>query len=66
MSIAAHTTTNTTHQAVPPFARHSGSAPLSLALAGVQVIRRNGTVVGFDPGKITTAMSKAFLAVESR
>ncbi|MDO9598675.1 MAG: ribonucleoside-diphosphate reductase subunit alpha [Azoarcus sp.] len=36
------------------------------ALAGVQVIRRNGAVVAFDPGKIRTAMSKAFLAVEGR
>jgi len=28
-----------------------------------QVIRRNGSVVGFEPGKIAVAMSKAFLAV---
>ncbi|MDR2173118.1 MAG: ribonucleoside-diphosphate reductase subunit alpha [Burkholderiales bacterium] len=28
-----------------------------------QVIRRNGSVVGFEPGKIAVAMTKAFLAV---
>ncbi|WP_225322914.1 ribonucleoside-diphosphate reductase subunit alpha [Synechococcus sp. RSCCF101] len=30
----------------------------------LQVIRRDGQVAGFDAGKITLAMSKAFLAVE--
>ena len=29
-----------------------------------RIIRRNGAVVGFDPGKISVAMTKAFLAVE--
>ena len=29
-----------------------------------RVIRRNGVVVGFEPGKISVAMTKAFLAVE--
>jgi len=29
-----------------------------------RVIRRNGAVVGFEPGKISLAMTKAFLAVE--
>jgi ribonucleoside-diphosphate reductase alpha chain len=29
-----------------------------------RVIRRNGAVVGFEPGKISVAMTKAFLAVE--
>jgi ribonucleoside-diphosphate reductase alpha chain len=28
-----------------------------------RVIRRNGAVVGFEPGKISVAMTKAFLAV---
>ena len=35
-------------------------------LAAFQVIRRNGAVVAFDPGKIAVAMTKAFLAVEGR
>src|SRR5690348_7114145 len=30
----------------------------------MQVIRRNGTVSPFDAGKISVAMTKAFLAVE--
>ena len=30
----------------------------------MQVIRRNGNVVAFNPGKISAAMTKAFLAVE--
>ncbi len=29
-----------------------------------KVIRRNGTVVAFEPGKISVAMTKAFIAVE--
>ncbi|WP_418648146.1 ribonucleoside-diphosphate reductase subunit alpha [Thauera butanivorans] len=35
-------------------------------LTAFEVIRRNGAVVAFDPGKIAVAMSKAFLAVEGR
>ena len=31
--------------------------------AQFKVIRRNGAVVGFEPAKITIAMTKAFLAV---
>ncbi len=43
--------------------------PEILATASVseppfQIIRRNGTVSPFDPGKISVAMAKAFLAVE--
>ncbi|MGQ0545333.1 MAG: ribonucleoside-diphosphate reductase subunit alpha [Betaproteobacteria bacterium] len=33
------------------------------AYAEYKVIRRNGAVVGFEPGKISVAMTKAFLAV---
>ena len=33
------------------------------AFHGYKVIRRNGAVVGFEPAKITIAMTKAFLAV---
>ena len=29
-----------------------------------RILRRNGAVVGFDPGKISVAMTKAFLAIE--
>ena len=34
------------------------------ALVALQVIRRNGSVVDFEPEKIALALSKAFLAVE--
>ena len=37
---------------------------LDLSLPPFRVIRRNGSVVDFSPGKITLAMHKAFLAVE--
>src|SRR5262249_17858067 len=50
---------------------HSGAAPLSdvtsetgSAYSQYKVIRRNGAVVGFDPGKISLTVRKAFLAVE--
>src|SRR5687768_1178166 len=33
------------------------------AYADYKIIRRNGAVVGFEPGKISVAMTKAFLAV---
>src|SRR5216117_3168810 len=32
--------------------------------AQYKIIRRNGAVVGFEPGKISVAVTKAFLAVE--
>ena len=35
----------------------------TINLADYQVIRRNGSVVGFEPNKISIAMTKAFLAV---
>ena len=38
------------------------SAP-ARAFADYSVIRRNGSVVGFEPAKISVAMTKAFLAV---
>jgi ribonucleoside-diphosphate reductase alpha chain len=37
--------------------------PRATSLAEFKVIRRNGTVVGFEPNKIMVAMSKAFIAV---
>jgi ribonucleoside-diphosphate reductase alpha chain len=38
-------------------------APARGAYADYKVIRRNGAVVGFEPAKISVAMTKAFLAV---
>src|SRR5687767_3259379 len=37
--------------------------PARTAYSEYKIIRRNGAVVGFEPAKITVAMSKAFLAV---
>jgi ribonucleoside-diphosphate reductase alpha chain len=42
---------------------HETEPPLGGRYAGYQVIRRNGAVVAFEPGKIAVAMTKAFLAV---
>ena len=45
---------------------HSGQTSGALAsstLANYQIIRRNGSVVAFEPHKIAVAMMKAFLAV---
>jgi ribonucleoside-diphosphate reductase alpha chain len=39
------------------------SPPARGAYADYKVIRRNGAVVGFEPAKISVAMTKAFLAV---
>ncbi|MDH4391382.1 MAG: ribonucleoside-diphosphate reductase subunit alpha [Aquabacterium sp.] len=39
------------------------AAPGSSAYAGYQIIRRNGSVVSFEPNKIAVALMKAFLAV---
>src|SRR5688572_22616091 len=41
----------------------ASNAPRS-AFADYKIIRRNGAVVGFEPSKISVAMTKAFLAVE--
>ncbi|MDO3721419.1 ribonucleoside-diphosphate reductase subunit alpha [Marinobacter sp. chi1] len=38
--------------------------PYSSDTETLQVIKRNGTPVGFDPAKITVAVTRAFLAVE--
>src|SRR3954468_3399215 len=49
-----------------PVAGESASATSAAAdprFAQYKVIRRNGAVVGFEPAKITIAMTKAFLAV---
>ncbi len=40
-----------------------GSREARSRYADYKVIRRNGAVVGFEPGKISVAMTKAFLAV---
>jgi ribonucleoside-diphosphate reductase alpha chain len=40
------------------------SSPVQPVFSQYKIIRRNGAVVGFEPGKISVAATKAFLAVE--
>ena len=42
-----------------PESSHAGRSPYS----DYKIIRRNGAVVGFEPSKISIAVTKAFLAV---
>ncbi len=56
-------TDNTTHPAVPGY---DFSSPLSTPdsrYSQYKIIRRNGSVVAFEPNKISIAMTKAFIAV---
>jgi ribonucleoside-diphosphate reductase alpha chain len=48
-----------------PSAAESGrpAATSSVTMGDYKIIRRNGAVVGFEPSKISIAMTKAFLAV---
>ena len=50
----------------PPASSGSSASPSSsqaVTLADYRIIRRNGGVVGFEPSKISIAVTKAFLAV---
>src|SRR3954453_12144719 len=62
MQIAAELTTSASlagTDAAEPAARQGSES----ALSQYRIIRRNGAVVGFEPAKISIAMTKAFLAV---
>ena len=51
---------------VPMWTEGSGTADAAVQAArfvDFKIIRRNGAVVGFEPGKISIAMTKAFLAI---
>jgi len=54
---------------LPQQAQRAPSGPVGGALSArpeytdYKVIRRNGSVVGFEPAKVSIAMTKAFLAV---
>ncbi|MFW6600122.1 ribonucleoside-diphosphate reductase subunit alpha [Propionibacteriaceae bacterium Y2011] len=56
-------TTPVTATAVPPHPRHAGS-PYDGTPHTFAVVKRDGAVAGFEPDKISTALRKAFLAVE--
>lgn len=49
-------------EAVVP-ARSAAFTPAAASVSGYQIIRRNGSVVAFEPNKIAVALMKAFLAV---
>ncbi len=51
--------TATTVAATPPAVQQDAGK-----MGGYRIIRRNGAVVGFEPSKITIAVTKAFLAVK--
>ncbi len=57
------TIATTTATAMIPPRLPQPAAPGSSAYAGYQIIRRNGSVVSFEPNKIAVALMKAFLAV---
>ncbi len=54
-------TTSATATIPPRLPQQAGAS--SSAYAGYQIIRRNGSVVSFEPNKIAVALMKAFLAV---
>ncbi|WP_136413166.1 MULTISPECIES: ribonucleoside-diphosphate reductase subunit alpha [Oxalobacteraceae] len=65
-----HTTQEVSHKSPgelglvsPQISTSSSSSNLSVSLGDYKVIRRNGAVVGFEPSKISIAVTKAFLAV---
>jgi ribonucleoside-diphosphate reductase alpha chain len=48
---------------VPAYNPAPGALKAQTTLSDYRIIRRNGAVVGFEPSKISIAMTKAFLAV---
>jgi ribonucleoside-diphosphate reductase alpha chain len=61
MQIAADATPS---QSVPSTSLLEIPAAIQSPFSQYRIIRRNGAVVGFEPGKISVAVTKAFLAVE--
>src|SRR5690349_6201555 len=63
-TMETQTTTTSTRPKAPIAAAEAGVELVATAPGGIRVIRRNGKLTNFDPGKIQIAMTKAFLAVE--
>jgi ribonucleoside-diphosphate reductase alpha chain len=63
MQIALSTSATAGSTAATGAGNRLSGAAAPAALAHYQIIRRNGTVVPFEPSKIAIAMMKAFLAV---
>ena len=54
----------TEHAINPALSTVTGNlAPGNASSSEYRILRRNGSVVGFEPSKISIAMTKAFLAV---
>src|SRR5688572_1674922 len=60
MQVATETVSAIAH---PDFAAPDAGTALDTQYAAYKIIRRNGAVVGFEPPKISVAVTKAFLAV---
>ncbi len=60
---AAATTTLASAPALGALRQPAAAHAASSAYTGYQIIRRNGSVVSFEPNKIAVALMKAFLAV---
>ncbi len=60
MQVATDTVSAVAH---PDFAASDAGTALDTQYAAYKIIRRNGAVVGFEPPKISVAVTKAFLAV---
>ncbi|HKX54379.1 MAG TPA: ATP cone domain-containing protein, partial [Nitrosospira sp.] len=57
-------TDHTSRPAMPGYEFSSDHSNLDPRYSQYRIIRRNGSVAGFEPNKISIAMTKAFLAVE--
>jgi ribonucleoside-diphosphate reductase alpha chain len=63
MQPATDTLSATPPNPIAGFARGETAAEHKSAYSDYKIIRRNGSVVGFEPAKISIAMTKAFIAV---
>jgi len=63
MQMAADATISPSHPGSGPIEASAASVIATSVLNQYKVIRRNGAVVGLEPGKISVAVTKAFLAV---
>jgi ribonucleoside-diphosphate reductase alpha chain len=62
MQIGVSTPTESAITMIP--AANNGAPETETPYADYKIIRRNGSVVSFEPGKIAIAMTKAFIAVQ--
>src|SRR5882672_5966924 len=63
MQLSTETALKSPAASLPGEGTVAGESPRDPRYAEYKVIRRNGAVVGFEPSKISVAVTKAFLAV---